>query len=819
MEFTAVDDDDETQKPAAQPRPIVEPSTMGMWNPPNTDNNANANDAILPMTDPLASPSLEEMAFLVTHWLSGLRDNGDASAVAKNPRWHKIHSLAGELAHAFTEVGVFPRSYIDWKRTYHQLPTRQLEFIVTAATAQANYASSMVGAHSNVNRIQHAIERRQQQLQSSSSSKPNSGRTLQDAIPLLDDNNKDHDDTDSNKDTNGHAQYYQFSALHPPTVLRFQCCSEETTDQLKVEGAPPVVTLISDRESAQTAANAWREFLGARQQVQQQRSLIRNLQQSYDYHQQQIQIHRNNHHQNINLPLLAQNYNDDEIMVDDDTVLHNCQRAMAHLMRQLPLQSSALQQYEKTYFQCQHRATIEYQKYRKLVTYFRPWTAAISSPDNNKKHHYSTTGVRFLTHIQHRCVYGTNNNNNKSHHLRCQQQNHHKPMAILRSTLAGRFAHAATINAHLSYPVYCLKFDKTGRYFITGADDYLVKVFTIDLQLQHNNPKNSQSRRLLHRDESGGGGTSSNGMIRGAVLVCTLKGHAGVVNDIAVSSDNAFLATASEDGDCRIWGLRDGCQIAVLRGHVGGANMVSWSHLTPYRLVTTSADGLARTWDVRKACLQRYGNIVGRRPEYQKKPKHNTPKTNENDVAAAAENNNNPQSVTDDGIEINETTTTPIHVPPLPLRENGDASVIPLELPPLPPLPPAPGGLMMDPVIPPAAQDNNGDFVANDILDEGVLLIAKLPHGTTLEEQRQGEGGPETRSRRIAVKVICVARCPHGGHFATGSDDGICRIWQEEDNPDVEAADQEAVLSTTARHKNSHQTWHTRSATGMWMDT
>jgi WD40 repeat protein len=61
---------------------------------------------------------------------------------------------------------------------------------------------------------------------------------------------------------------------------------------------------------------------------------------------------------------------------------------------------------------------------------------------------------------------------------------------------------------------------------------------------------------------------------RGAVLVCTLRGHAGVINDIDVSSDNSLLATASEDGDCRVWGLKDGCPVAILRGHAGGANMV-----------------------------------------------------------------------------------------------------------------------------------------------------------------------------------------------------------------------------------------------------
>ncbi|EED92123.1 WD40-repeat protein, partial [Thalassiosira pseudonana CCMP1335] len=165
--------------------------------------------------------------------------------------------------------------------------------------------------------------------------------------------------------------------------------------------------------------------------------------------------------------------------------------------------------------------------------------------------------------------------------------------------------------------VYCLKFDRTGRYFVTGADDQLVKLFHLGA---------------------------------GAVLVCSLRGHAGVVSDIDVSVDNALLATASADGDVRVWGLRDGCPVAILRGHKDGANMVS------------------------------------------------------------------------------------------------------LDL----------------------QYMNPGDFIANDSIDEGVTLIAQMQHGNVVNEnQQQGVG---TRAKRKTVKVMCIARCPIGGHFATGSDDGIGRV-------------------------------------------
>lgn len=318
---------------------------------------------------------------------------------------------------------------------------------------------------------------------------------------------------------------------------------------------------------------------------------------------------------------------------------------------------------------------------------------------------------------------------------------------IRKGLLYNRFAHVGTINTHLTYPVFCLKFDKTGRYFITGADDYLVKIFCLASAL---------NRRV------------DNEPVRGAVLVCTLKGHAGVINDIQVSTDNCFVATASEDGDVRVWGLHNGCPTAVLRGHVGGANMVgcttssletlcspliqvSWSLSTPYRLVTTGADGLARVWDIRQACLNRYKGFVGQRIEYIKKfPAEKNPRIEKNLTAEKEDRNSRSISGETDEeipIQVNE-----IPLPPLPMAPGADAN-----------------GLLniqqVDQQI-----DLSGNFVANNRIDEGVKLVSKLRHGSLPEA---GEAGlPGTRSRLSSVKVICVARCPKGGHFATGSDDG-----------------------------------------------
>jgi hypothetical protein len=141
-----------------------------------------------------------------------------------------------------------------------------------------------------------------------------------------------------------------------------------------------------------------------------------------------------------------------------------------------------------------------------------------------------------------------------------------------KTLLCSRLSHKATINTHLSYPVYCLRFDRTGRYFITGADDYLIKVFYLGAG-QSCRTKNSDGNRLLRCNYGANH--------PGALHVSSLRGHAGVINDIDVSSDNCFLATASVDGDVRIWGLRDGCPVAMLRGHKGGANMVCMAFSLP----------------------------------------------------------------------------------------------------------------------------------------------------------------------------------------------------------------------------------------------
>jgi nucleoid-associated protein YgaU len=136
-------------------------------------------------------------------------------------------------------------------------------------------------------------------------------------------------------------------------------------------------------------------------------------------------------------------------------------------------------------------------------------------------------------------------------------------------------------------------------------------------------------------------------------------------------------------------------------------------------------------------------------------------------------------------------------LPPLPVRGN-EAAAPPLAAaaaendPPALVVQPLPGA---EPAQLDAAQANAvnediapGQFVANDIIDEGEKLLAKYQHGAT----GPNIVGPRTRARRATVNVICVARCPFGGHFTTGSDDGICRVWEDSDENGVEIIDHRA---------------------------
>ncbi|KAG8230490.1 hypothetical protein J437_LFUL013532, partial [Ladona fulva] len=119
---------------------------------------------------------------------------------------------------------------------------------------------------------------------------------------------------------------------------------------------------------------------------------------------------------------------------------------------------------------------------------------------------------------------------------------------------------------HLS-AVYCLLFDRTGKFMITGADDLLVKIWS------------AVDGRLL----------------------ATLRGASAEITDIAVNPENTLLAAGSCDKILRVWCLQSTAPIAVLTGHTG---MITAVHFCPCPrsdgtryLVSSSSDGSVAFWN------------------------------------------------------------------------------------------------------------------------------------------------------------------------------------------------------------------------------
>lgn len=115
--------------------------------------------------------------------------------------------------------------------------------------------------------------------------------------------------------------------------------------------------------------------------------------------------------------------------------------------------------------------------------------------------------------------------------------------------------------------VYCAIFDRSGRYVITGSDDRLVKVWSMET----------------------------------ALCLASCRGHEGDITDLSVSSNNTLVASASNDFTIRVWRLPDGYPISVLRGHTGAVTAIVFSPrpYTPYHLLSSSDDGTCRVWDGR----------------------------------------------------------------------------------------------------------------------------------------------------------------------------------------------------------------------------
>jgi len=155
---------------------------------------------------------------------------------------------------------------------------------------------------------------------------------------------------------------------------------------------------------------------------------------------------------------------------------------------------------------------------------------------------------------------------------------HRRPAAVRAhgslltpSLLCARLAHQRTFRGHRS-AVYCIVYDKAGRYIVTGSDDRLVKIWS----------------------------TAS------GYLLCTCRGHTGDITDLSVNADDTLLASGSNDNRVCVWHLSTertgdkalGALAGVCKGHHQELAEINFNPVVPNLLLTASFDGTARLWNV-----------------------------------------------------------------------------------------------------------------------------------------------------------------------------------------------------------------------------
>ncbi|XP_073135794.1 uncharacterized protein [Henckelia pumila] len=139
--------------------------------------------------------------------------------------------------------------------------------------------------------------------------------------------------------------------------------------------------------------------------------------------------------------------------------------------------------------------------------------------------------------------------------------------AIIKpSTLVQKMQNIKRVRGHRN-AVYCAIFDRSGRYVVTGSDDRLVKIWSMET----------------------------------AYSLASCRGHEGDITDLAVNFNNTLVASASNDCVIRVWRLPDGMPISVLRGHTGAVTAIAFSPRSsaPYQVLSSSDDGSCRIWDAR----------------------------------------------------------------------------------------------------------------------------------------------------------------------------------------------------------------------------
>jgi WD40 repeat protein/serine/threonine protein kinase/tetratricopeptide (TPR) repeat protein len=79
-------------------------------------------------------------------------------------------------------------------------------------------------------------------------------------------------------------------------------------------------------------------------------------------------------------------------------------------------------------------------------------------------------------------------------------------------------------------------------------------------------------------------------------VVCTLRGHANAIWDVAFSPDGKRLVSASADASARVWDVQTGKELVCFRGHNQQVNYATFSP-DGKRIASTGADKTVKIWD------------------------------------------------------------------------------------------------------------------------------------------------------------------------------------------------------------------------------
>ncbi len=365
-----------------------------------------------------------------------------------------------------------PLTYQDMKRTWSSCPTNQLQHLLQSHQSATTALDRAVQTAAEPNHVQASTETLQQALH-----KPDEqgGRTLQDAIVL--------DSNDGGTEKNSSAAEV-VSALQAPVLFVSDDTGSTAEKGTAAAAAAASTTTVAVpmrscvTEYSRNAATAMRHYLDTRTKCQEEETRIRSLQRSLEL--QRTTIATLQQDQSELLPAQQNGENDDLALTmqlaEIKTTLQNCERVIAQLELQLPVLQRTHQATAQEVAAAREASTRAFAKTKLALQNYRdpvcgpqlPAAAAAGLFLNN----------RILLNVSHQRELGIDRSLGRG-----------MPRAMGRIRPAGatlenrkallhnRFSYAATINAHLSYPVYCLRFDRTGRYFISGADDYLVKVF------------------------------------------------------------------------------------------------------------------------------------------------------------------------------------------------------------------------------------------------------------------------------------------------------------------------------------------------------